>query len=192
MDTQHAHAATHKQRKRAVFLARKKETAARLSKEHLEAVKPYLPDPGVRTRKEQCTVYTQQVIYEGGTEVVWAKFGRSLRSLKPFKKNDVVTQYSGIILTQEQIEELPMHERTHVLSFRGRGGGIAGLREPIPGVGQGSFANHSMQPNAFFSRETNCVLVRALVDIPVKKWITVDYGQIFLNSVRGSCHQINE
>jgi hypothetical protein len=92
---------------------------------------------------------------------------------------------TGILVSQKWIEQHEGTELSHVVSFKGRGGGIAGFREPVLGRGAGSFANHSDFPNADFFRHELGIFLRAKTMIVKGQWITVSYGNKFLASQKG-------
>jgi hypothetical protein len=140
------------------------------------------------SRRQAESQHTPQKFKHDGVEVVFAKFGWSLRSTRPFTKGEILTQYCGTILTQEEIDSLSSDKKTHIVTFHDQGGGgIDGLKTPINGVGLGSFSHHSDFPNAFFFRECDGIFLKASVDIPYKKWITVANAN---SCNRGSCKDI--
>jgi hypothetical protein len=97
----------------------------------------------------------------------------------------------GQLVSQKWIEQQEGIALSHVVSFKGKGGGIDGFREPVVGRGAGSFANHHEHPNAEFFRHELGVFLRAKVQIQKGQWITVSYGSNFLTSKKGlSAHGI--
>ena len=104
-------------------------------------------------------------------------------------KGTKITQYCGKLLSLKQIEEMEPSSRTHVISMRGRGGGLDGVREPIDGVGFASFANHSKKnANAEIKADDDGLFLYSIRDIESNRWITFNYGNSFLKDVKGACH----
>jgi hypothetical protein len=84
-----------------------------------------------------------------------------------------VTQYHGRLLTAAEVAGLA--STSHVCATAGLRQYIDGLRQPVPGLGGGSFANHHDQPNARLVRRERGVFVVALVDLAPHTDVTVDY-----------------
>ena len=105
--------------------------------------------------------------------------GYELFATRNFKKGDAVTQYLGRILSKAEADA--QEDKTHIMSAEGAMV-IDGLRitedrgiEGVQGLGGGSFANHSDDPNCVVSRNLGVHLV-ASRDIKINEPITISYG----------------
>ncbi len=126
----------------------------------------------------------------GGVSVGDGKLGYGLWATRDFDKNDLITQYEGVEITQKEIDLRKDEDKTHIASHRGQGGGIDGFKTPKQGRGGGSFANHSGTPNAELFRTEVGIFLKALVAIPKEHWIMISYGTRFLDSSKGKCHNL--
>jgi hypothetical protein len=100
--------------------------------------------------------------------------------------------FSGLLVSTQEIQALFDKDPTalsHVVSWRGQGGGIDGLKQPVVGRGGGSFANHNSKPNSRFFRHELGIFLRAISGIRKGQWITVSYGHSFLESAKGQLSQ---
>ena len=87
--------------------------------------------------------------HEYGVLVVPSKWGWSLRALREFGPGSLITQYTGFLIGERDLERIPEENRQHLLSLRG-GQWINGVKTPYLGCGAGSFANSSVdRANAY-------------------------------------------
>lgn len=126
-----------------------------------------------------------------GDGVVVAKESRgwSLRARRPFMKGQFITQYEGVLVSENDITRgaTTPGKWSHLVSFPGKGGGIDGWKTPRLHRGAGAFANHEERPNATLEWEVSGVFLRALKDIKAGTAITISYTKRFLNSKVGAC-----
>lgn len=115
-----------------------------------------------------------------GVAVDWTPIGWSLRTTRAFARGEVITQYCGRLLSRKEASHTT--RTSHLCSTRGRGEVIDGLKRPIRGVGGGSFANHSDNPNARILRTVQGVFLQATSLLSPGQTITIRYSPLSCES----------
>lgn len=122
-----------------------------------------------------------------GVAVGQETLGFTLKATRDFAAKEYITQYEGVLVDDATIRaaEAEGGRWSHLASFKGRGGGVDGWKEPRAHRGGGAFANHAVEPNAEIVRETAGIYLRALRHIPAGASVTVSYAERFLRSEKG-------
>ena len=122
--------------------------------------------------------------------------GHGLFAARPFKKNDFITMYAGVLVSGEEIARIEeqaersgtfadTHSHTKSVNF---GSAILGLKTiPAPtGKGGGSYANDGGQErnNCVYTRiglqtGTDIIVLKATQDIAVDSEVFVSYGATY-------------
>jgi hypothetical protein len=115
--------------------------------------------------------------------------GNGLFSLREFKKGEVITEYSGEVISHAEasLDKGPEY-RSHFRSLESMSTVLAGLKEPVMGQGAASFPNdiraRSRYNSEFYTRwdesnGRNRVYIKAIKPIQPGEEIFVSYGATY-------------
>jgi SET domain-containing protein len=115
--------------------------------------------------------------------------GNGIFAMKQFKKGDVLTCYTGWIISAQDAKRLKLfHAHSHILKRNTMTDNILGVETieelsqfPVEDRGFGSFINHSKNPNVKYENIDNQMLIIALRDIEKDEELFSSYGKRYWN-----------
>ena len=109
-----------------------------------------------------------------------SRCGLGLFTLQPISKGTMVIEYTGVMITEKQVEK----SRSRYLFDVGGDGALDGS----PRSNRARYINHSCRPNCEAEVRKKRVYIRALRNIRPGEELSYDYGKdYFENFIRGSC-----